>query len=183
MLANESLMLGEEEVAVPSSSASSSSIQPVKQGEGAIPSPEILEGTVTRYAPPSKGKEGEEEGLYETVWKDEKILYYGEGAYQRGRTLYDKLISSRNKVDVKPDISEESKKRKLASDNDAVGAEDEGDDDDDSEDENEIKKTDTEVEGTKRIKTDGPVSKSNLTQSLMFKSKYSVPSDTVLKWR
>ena len=39
------------------------------------------------------------------------------------------------------------------------------------------------IEGTvmKRMKTEVP--RGNLTQSLMYKSKYSVPCDTVLKWR
>ena len=159
---------------------------------------QICMGAVIRYAPslsPSSASSDShiagEEGLYETLWQDGATLYYGESAYQNARILYEKM-SLMKAAEADRSIKSEaddSKKRKTAEvDADEKEKEEDGvDDEDDSEDEDvgaeggELKrmKSDSDTVGGTSASVQVPVQK----DTMLMRSKYSVPFETVLKWR
>ena len=102
--------------------------------------PQLCEGRVTRYAPPSssfspfpsttctvdeqlghtqgqgqgQGQSLTEEGLYETVWSDGATLYLGELAYQNARVFFDKIAADKmvlvGEIDRVQAVKEEKEK-------------------------------------------------------------------------
>ena len=147
---------------------------------------QICTGKVTRYAPAPSSSSPDSttvsvEGLYETLWQDGATLYFGESAYQNARILFEKISAESDQVARSAEV--ESKKRKIAEDEKEKEEEEEGADDDDSDDE------DVADEGgeVKRIKFEGGVSSRIQNQgpkdTMLMRSKYSVPFETVLKWR
>ena len=121
------------------------------------------------------------EGLYETLWQDGATLYFGESAYQNARILFEKISSESDLIAESANAEVESKKRKITADE--KEEEEEEVDDDDSDDEDvadeggEVKRTKFEGDVGSRIQNSGP------KDTMLMRSKYSVPFETVLKWR